>query len=35
MFVLNYKNFVDFVLYCNDRYDVIQYKIYEKYRKIS
>ena len=32
MFVLNYKNFIDFALYNNDG---IQYKIYEKYKKIS
>ena len=35
MFVLIYKKFIDFVLYGNDRYDGIQYKIYEKYKKIS
>ena len=35
MFALNYKNFIDFVLYRNDICDGIQYKIYEKYKKIS
>ena len=34
MFVLDY-NFIDFVLYGNDRYDVIQYKIYEKCKNRS